>query len=100
MILRGRRGRARFSGADACPAHFRNIVVPELCGIPGFLGACLSRRQSNDSMEFLVLARWQSLEAIQQFAGYDISRSIVEAGAAGATMQHYEVIEDTTASGA
>jgi heme-degrading monooxygenase HmoA len=106
MILREWRGRAGQASPDAYPTHFRNNVLPELCGIPGFLGACLSERQLNGTIEFLVLTRWQSFEAIQQFAGNDIARSIVEPGAVAAlleydaTVQHYEVIEDTAASGA
>ena len=104
MILREWRGRASQANPDAYPTHFRNNVLPELYDIPGFLGACLSQRQSNDMIEFLVLTRWQSFDAIRQFAGDDISRAIVEPGAVAAllecdaTVHHYEVIEDTGAA--
>jgi heme-degrading monooxygenase HmoA len=103
MILREWRGRASQENPDAYPTHFRNNVLPALYDIPGFLGACLSQRQLNDTIEFLVVTRWQSLEAIQHFSGSDISRSIVEPGAVAAlleydaTVQHYEVLEHASA---
>jgi heme-degrading monooxygenase HmoA len=101
MIIREWRGRPAPANADAYPAHFRANVLPELREIPGFLGAQLSRRQRGDAIEFLVLTRWQSLDAIRGFAGADISRAVVEPQAVAAllefdaTVHHYEVIEET-----
>src|SRR5215475_12552777 len=69
MIIREWRGRVRPSNADAYPRHFREKVVPELRKVPGFVGAHLSRRQLGDQIEFLVLTRWQSMDAIRGFAG-------------------------------
>jgi heme-degrading monooxygenase HmoA len=100
MIIREWRGRASPSKADAYPLHFRAKVLPELSHIPGFLGAYLSRRVVGDKIEFLVLTRWRSIEAIEGFAGRDIATAIVEPGAVAALLdfdaraQHYEVIED------
>ena len=103
MIIREWRGRAAPTNPDAYPAHFRANVLPELREIPGFLGATLSRRQRDDAIEFLVLTRWRSLDAIRGFAGADISRAVVEPeGVAAllefdASVQHYEVIEEAPA---
>ena len=100
MIIREWRGRATPAKAEAYPAHFRANVLPELRDIPGFLGAQLSRRQRDDAIEFLVLTRWQSVDAIRGFAGVDISRAVVEPEAVAAlvafdaSVQHYEVIEE------
>ena len=69
MIIREWRGRASQSNADAYPRHFREKVVPELRKVPGFVGAYLSRRQLGRQIEFLVLTRWQSMDAIRGFAG-------------------------------
>ena len=86
--------------ADAYPAHFRTKVLPELACVPGFLGAQLSKRQLGDTVEFLVLTRWRTIGAIQDFAGSDIAKAIVEPGAIAALIDfdrsvlHYEVIED------
>ena len=103
MIIREWRGRAAPSKAEAYPDHFRANVLPELHRVPGFLGAYLSRRQLDEAIEFLVLTRWQSIEAIRGFAGSDISKAIVEPGAVAAlldfdaSVQHYEVIEEAHA---
>ena len=100
MIIREWRGRASASNAQAYPAHFRHSVLPELRGVPGFLGAQLSRRPFDDKVEFLVMTRWQSVDAVRSFAGADIAKAVVEPGAIGAlvdfdaTVQHYEVIEE------
>ncbi|HTI80986.1 MAG TPA: antibiotic biosynthesis monooxygenase [Acetobacteraceae bacterium] len=101
MVIREWRGRASASSADAYPDHFRKNVLPELRHIRGFLGATLSRRVVAGTIEFLVLTRWESLDAIRSFAGGDTGRAVVEPGAVAAlidfdaTVQHYEVIEET-----
>jgi len=65
----------------------------------------LSGRQLDEATEFLVLTRWQSIEAIRGFAGSDISKAIVEPGAVAAlldfdaSVQHYEVIEESARPG-
>ena len=105
MIIRQWRGRASLARASAYPTHFRSVVVPELREVPGFVGASLSRRQRGDVVEFLVLTRWQSIDSIEAFAGSDVTRAIVEPGAVAAlldfdkTVQHFEVIEEVSASG-
>ena len=99
MIIREWRGRASQPNEAAYPTHFRTIVVPELRQVPGFLGADLSQRQINDKIEYLVLTRWESMEAVRGFAGDDIAKAVVEPGAVAAltdfddSVQHYEVIE-------
>jgi len=105
MVIREWRGRASQAKADAYPAHFRNVVLPELRGMPGFLGAYLTRRELNGNIEFLVLTRWRSIDAIQDFARGDIEEAVVEPDAVAAlvefdaTVQHYEVIEDARVAG-
>ena len=99
MIMREWRGRASPSKAQAYPKHFHDEVVPELRQVPGFVGAQLSRRQLDDKIEFLVLTRWQSMDAIRAFAGTDVEKAVVEPGAVAAlvefdtTVRHYEVLE-------
>ena len=72
MIIREWRGRASSSQAGAYPKHFREKVIPELRHVPGFAGAQLGRRQLGDKIEFLVLTRWRSMDAIRAFAGMDV----------------------------
>ena len=99
MIIREWRGRAASERAAAYPQHFRTSVVPELKHVPGFLGADLSQREVDGHIEFLVLTRWQSMAAIEAFAGSDVAKAVVEPGAVAALIdfdahvQHYQVIE-------
>jgi heme-degrading monooxygenase HmoA len=100
MIIREWRGRASPSRAEDYPKHFREKVVPELRHLPGFAGADLSRRQLGDKLEFVVLTRWQSMDAIRTFAGADVENAVVEPGAVAAliefdtSVRHYEVVEN------
>ena len=100
MIIREWRGRASLSRMDAYPVHFREAVLPELKKIPGFVGAHLGRREAEGIVEFVVLTRWRSIDAVRSFAGTDITKAVVEPDAAAAlldfdaSVRHYEVLED------
>ena len=104
MVIREWRGRALLSRSDAYPKHFRERVVPELQTIAGFCGAELSRREIGDRLEFLVLTRWDSMDAVRAFAGASTERAVVEPGAVAAlidfddTVRHYEVIDEASAA--
>ena len=100
MIIREWRGRAARSNPDAYPHHFRSSVLTELRKLPGFLGAHLCRRDLGGAIEFLVLTKWRSMDAIRAFAGDDDAKAIVEPDGVAALVdfddrvQHYETIED------
>ncbi len=100
MIIREWRARASLAQAEAYPSHFRTKVVPDLKLLPGFAGAHLSRRLLGDRIEFLVLTRWKSMDAIRAFAGSEIDNAVVGPGGVAALIdfdakvQHYEVIEE------
>ena len=102
MIIRAWHGRASLARSDAYPKHFRDVVVPELRNVPGFLGGALSQRSKGEQVEFLVLTRWRSIDAIRAFAGPAVDKAVVEPGAVAAlddfddTVQHYEVLEDVS----
>lgn len=99
MIIREWRGRTTVQNADDYPKHFRTNVVPELKHVDGFLGAHLSQRHIEGKLEFLVLTKWKSMEAINGFAGSDVGKAVVEPGAVAVLadfdkhVQHYEVLE-------
>jgi heme-degrading monooxygenase HmoA len=100
MIVRTWRAHASASTAFAYPAHFRRAVVPTLRRVTGFLGATVLKAEIGESVEFLVLTRWTSLEAVRGFAGDEIGRAVVEPEAAAAlvsfddTVRHYAVLDD------
>jgi heme-degrading monooxygenase HmoA len=77
---------------------------PELRKVPGFVGAYLSRRQLGRQIEFLVLTRWQSMDAIRGFAGDDTEKAVVGPAAIAALVEfdsaihHYVVIDEVARS--
>ena len=98
MIVRAWRGRAAKGNPGPYIEHFRKNVLPELEEIEGFLGATLLREDRTDEIEFLVLSRWTSMDAVRAFAGAEVSRAVVEPEAVAAlrdydrTVHHYEVV--------
>lgn len=100
MVIHEWRGRASPDRADAYPEHFRRTVMPELKRLPGFLGATLCRRPRDGIVEYLVLSRWQAMEALRSFAGARPEKAVVEPGAVAAlidfddTVQHYDAVEE------
>jgi heme-degrading monooxygenase HmoA len=102
MIVRSWHGRAAATNHRAYVEHFRRNVLPELREIDGFLGASLLKTDRADYIEFLVLTRWDSMDAIRAFAGDEVENAVVEPQAAAAllsfdrTVQHYEVVEEAT----
>jgi heme-degrading monooxygenase HmoA len=105
VIARLWRGWAAVSNRQAYPRHFHQGVLPELKRIDGFLGASLLEREENGEVEFLVVTRWSSRDAIRAFAGDDVSKAIVEPEARAAlirfdeTVRHYEESEGLCPSG-
>ncbi len=105
MILREWRGRADYDREDAYPAHFRSRVVPELRHVSGFLGAYLVQRDIGGAVEFTVMTKWTSMDAVRAFAGNDVNKAVVESGAVEALsdfdehVSHHDILEQV-ASGA
>lgn len=102
MIVRSWRGRAAVTNQHAYVEHFRQNVLPELRELDGFLGASLLKTNLAEEVEFLVLTRWASIDAIRAFAGDKVEQAVVEPQAVAAllnfdrTVRHYEVVEETT----
>lgn len=100
MIIREWRARAEPKAADRYPHHFRRNVLPHLREIDGFVGAHLSQRVDGQCIEFFVLTRWASMDAIRAFAGAECETAVVEPEAIAALVdfdthvRHYEVLEE------
>jgi heme-degrading monooxygenase HmoA len=103
MVIREWRGRTSQARSAEYPRHFRTSVVPVLRRVHGFLDASLSERRQGDQVEFLVLTRWISMEAIREFAGSDPEAAVIEPGAIAAlndydhTVRHYDVLAAVSA---
>lgn len=79
MIARVWRGRAAtVHAADSYSAHLRDTVLPGLEAIAGFLGVYLLRRETSGGIELEVVTLWESLAAIQSFAGDSLEQAVVE----------------------
>jgi heme-degrading monooxygenase HmoA len=105
MIVRAWRGRAAATNAKAYVEHFRNNVLPELRRIDGFRGASLLRKDHGMEVEYVVLSRWASMEAIRASAGNEVEKAVVEPQAVAALIdfdrdvEHYLVVEERIVQG-
>lgn len=79
--------------------HFWQSVVPSLRTFPGYLSSSVLVRSQGDSVEILVTTVWQSLQAIDAFAGSDREAAVVPSEAAALLtdydrrVRHYEVAQ-------
>src|SRR3984885_13117332 len=93
-------GRANQADAAKYPEYFRREVIRQLSEKPGFTGGHLSRRADGDQVEFLVLTRWTSMDAIREFTGSVAEHAVLDPGAMATlaaydhSVRHYEVLED------
>ena len=100
MLIREWRCRATRAEAANYPQYFRKEIVPELRSVQGFLGAFVAQRPSGEYVEFLVLTRWKSMDAIRAFAGAVPENAVIDPGAMATLVtyddkvRHYEVLED------
>lgn len=105
MIVREWRARASLAREQDYIDYFRRRVLPELGAVDGFLGAKLLEERRNGEVEFLVLTRWASLEAIRKFAGDEITEAVVHPEAAAMFLaydrkaRHYEVVVEDQDTG-
>jgi heme-degrading monooxygenase HmoA len=101
MIVRSWRGRAAADRAYVYTKHLVDTVVPKLKALPGFGGFALLRRTDGQETEFVVQTYWESMQAIEEFAGPAPEIAVVEPAARDAltsfdaTVVHYEVVAGT-----
>ena len=78
MIAREWRGTVQTADADAYADYIRETGFHEYGETPGNRGAWLLRRDDADGRtEFVTLSLWDSVEAIQAFAGEDIEAAVL-----------------------
>jgi heme-degrading monooxygenase HmoA len=78
VIVRMWKGRAQSARAHEYERFVTEHVFPAIEAIEGHRGSYLLQRAENDDVEFVVLTLWDSMEAIQRFAGAQTSRPVVE----------------------
>ncbi|MET0333833.1 MAG: antibiotic biosynthesis monooxygenase [Rhizobacter sp.] len=98
MISRQWLGLCKPEQADAYIEHLQSDTFPAIRAIAGFVSASILRRTTDRGVEFLVVTRWSSLDAIRQFAGADAETAVVPPLVHGMMIEydqvvrHYEVV--------
>jgi hypothetical protein len=69
MIARLWRGWTSRENADAYERLLRERVLPGLKRLDGYRGGYILRQEGNEEVEFVVMNLFESLEAVQAFAG-------------------------------
>lgn len=98
MIERHWGGLAQQAQASNYIAHLREETFPALAAIAGFVDACILKREVERGVEFLIVTRWRSMEAIAQFAGQNVDAAVVPAKVQqmmieyDRSVRHYEVV--------
>ena len=75
MIARIWHGRTSKEHADAYLEFLEERAIPDYEQTPGNRGVYILRRIDGDETHFLTLTHWDSLDAIEAFAGEDISKA-------------------------
>lgn len=79
--------------------HLRTETFPALRKMPGFVDTSILSRPLGSGVEFLVVTRWESADAIARFAGADREAAVVPPKVAAMMIEydrcarHFEVIE-------
>jgi len=76
MIARIWRGWTRASDADEYAEYVLKTGGTEYRATPGNRGAYILRRQQGDRTEFLTVSFWESMEAVERFAGKIPERAV------------------------
>ena len=75
MIARIWHGRTNVAQADEYLEFLKERAVADYQSTPGNRGVFLLRRVAGDEAHFLTLTHWDSLEAVEAFAGEEISKA-------------------------
>ena len=102
MIARHWRGWTKPENAEAYELLLTKKVPPGLKGIEGYRGGYVLRRESEGEVEFVVVNFFESLLAVERFAGPNHATPVFEPEAKNLLSRvepiavHYEVRADTT----
>ena len=98
MISRHWKGVVRREKVDHYVEHLKSNTFPKLASLSGFVRASILRREITNGVEFQVVTVWNSLHAIQAFAGVDAEAAVVPPVAQAMMVQfdhratHYEIV--------
>jgi antibiotic biosynthesis monooxygenase (ABM) superfamily enzyme len=78
MITRLWRGWTAPDNADAYERFLLSDLFPSMRHIVGFQGADVLRRREDDEVAFVTLTRFDSIDALRQFAGDNYEVPVLE----------------------
>ena len=90
MIARVWRGWTTPETADAYERFLREQMFPSIHRVDGFLGAELLRHDAGDEVAFMTITRFESLDAVREFAGEDYEQAVIEPQARALLTRHDE----------
>ncbi len=102
MIVRIWHGWTRPAKADVYEGLLKEEIFVGILNrrIRGYKGIQLLRRETNDEVEFITIMKFESLDAVREFAGEDYEAAVVPPKARAVLShfdersQHYEVREE------
>src|SRR5688572_7593811 len=77
MVERHWKGVAKNEKAQEYIDHLKNDTFRKLKEIRGFVSASILTRDLPDGVEFLIVTKWETFDAIKQFAGEKIDIAVV-----------------------
>lgn len=79
MIARIWHGWTKRADAEAYEKMLRNEIFPSIAArnIKGYRGAELFIREDGDEVEFVTLLRFDSMDAVKEFAGADEGKPVI-----------------------
>ncbi len=101
MVARHWRGWTKLQDADSYERLLKERVLPQLKAIEGYNGGYIFRKDGPQEVEFVVINFFESLEAVQRFAGSNYNVPVFEPDAKKLLCKlepaatHYEVRANT-----
>jgi heme-degrading monooxygenase HmoA len=99
MIERHWKGITSIENSNSYIKHLLEDTFPQLSKIKGFKKASILKRVINDSVEFLIITQWESINSIMKFSGENTEVAVVPLKAQklmtsyDLKVSHYEKIE-------
>jgi heme-degrading monooxygenase HmoA len=77
VIARVWHGSTTRENADAYERLLAQTILPGIDRVRGYRGAELFRRDLGDEIEFMTITRFDSLDAVREFAGENYERAVI-----------------------
>ena len=92
MIERHWKAVAKRERAKEYIAHLQTETFQQIAVIPGFVSAKILERDIQEGVEFLIITKWQDIDAIKQFAGSNIEIAVVPELVQGIMLKYDKIV--------